>query len=117
MNLTNTVPKARIGRKRSARLRDAMSLLGGALLGSSIMVPILAGGDAVDGDAFVIFFSGVLALLGIGVHVAGSGGSARASANMASMPRALHSTRHSGVQSATEAPTRAWSCKIRTPVR
>jgi len=117
MNLTKTVAKARRGKKRSARLRDAMSLLGGALLGSSIMAPILAGGDAVDGDAFVIFFSGVLALLGIGVHVAGSGGIAPASANTASMPRALRSTRNSGVHSATQAPTRGWSCKIQPPVR
>ncbi|HWZ71013.1 MAG TPA: hypothetical protein VN326_05970 [Casimicrobiaceae bacterium] len=36
------------------------------------MTPILAGGDPVDGDAWVIFISGVLAVLGIGMHLAGS---------------------------------------------
>jgi len=45
------------------------------------MTPILAGGDAADGDALVILLSGVLALLGIGAHIAGSAAPARASAN------------------------------------
>jgi len=45
------------------------------------MTPILAGGDAVDGDALVILLSGLLALLGIGAHLAGSAAPARASAN------------------------------------
>jgi hypothetical protein len=54
-------------------VRHASSLLGGALLGSSIVVPILAGGDAVDGDAFVIFVSGLLAVCGIGIHVTAAG--------------------------------------------
>jgi len=72
MNSTTDMAKARGSRKRSAGLRHASSLLGGALLGTSIMTSILAGGDAVDGDAFVIFLSGVLALVGIGIHVTGS---------------------------------------------
>jgi hypothetical protein len=74
---------ARSGKKRSAGLRHASSLLGGALLGTSIMTPILAGGDAVDGDALVIVLSGALALLGIGAHLAGSAAPARV-ANTAS---------------------------------
>jgi hypothetical protein len=78
MNSTTDVAKARASKKRRARLRQASSLLGGALLGTSIMTPILAGGDAVDGDAFVIFLSGVLALVGIGMHVTGSAGHALA---------------------------------------
>ena len=41
------------------------------------MTPILAGGDAVDGDALVIVLSGALALLGIGAHIAGSAAPAR----------------------------------------
>ena len=51
------------------------------------MTPTLAGGDAVDGDAFVIFLSGMLALAGVALHVAGSGGTthARATASMSSM--------------------------------
>ena len=49
------------------------------------MAPILAGGDAVDGDAFVIFFSGLLAALGIGMHVA-SGGAAHGVPMTASVP-------------------------------
>ena len=80
MNLTTTVVRARARKKRSAGLRHASSLLGGALLGTSIMTPILAGGDAVDGDALVILLSGMLALAGIAVHVAGSGGTAHARA-------------------------------------
>ena len=66
-------------------------IVGGALLGSSIMTPILAGGDAVDGDAWVIFISGVLALLGIGMHLAGSAG--RALANTAAAPSPVPSRR------------------------
>jgi hypothetical protein len=83
MNSTTDVAMVRSGKKRSAGLRHASSLLGGALLGTSIMTPILVGGDAVDGDALVIVLSGALALLGIGAHVAGSA-PARASANKAS---------------------------------
>lgn len=67
-------------------MRHASSLLGGALIGTSIMAPILAGGDTVDGDAYVIFFSSLLAVLGIGMHVAGSGGTAHAVAMTASVP-------------------------------
>ena len=74
MNSTMDVAKARASKKRSAGLRHVGSLLGGALLGTSIVTPILAGGDAVDGDAFVIFLSGVLALVGIVMHVTGSAG-------------------------------------------
>jgi hypothetical protein len=59
-------------------MRRASSLLGGALLGMSIMTPVLAGGDPVEGDAFVIFLSCVLALVGIGMHVTGSAGHALA---------------------------------------
>jgi hypothetical protein len=84
MNSTTDVATARSGKKRSAGLRHASSLLGGALLGTSIMTPILVGGDAVDGDALVIVLSGALALLGIGAHVAGSAVPARASAKTAS---------------------------------
>src|ERR1700686_2382163 len=62
MNSTTDVTTARANKKRTAGLRRASSLLGGALLGTSIVTPILAGGDAVDGDAFVILLSGVLAL-------------------------------------------------------
>ena len=85
-NLTTAAAKAHASKKRSAGLRHASSLVGGALLGTSIVVPILAGGDVVDGDAFVIFFSGLLAALGIGLHVVGSGGTARAVAGTASVP-------------------------------
>ena len=84
MNSTKDMATARSGKKTSARLRRAGSLVGGALLGSSIMTPILAGGGAVDGDAVVIVLSGALALLGIGAHVVASAASARASANTAS---------------------------------
>jgi hypothetical protein len=69
------------------------SLLGGALLGTSIVTPILAGGDAVDGDALVIVLSGALALLGIGAHVAGSAAPARASASTASTSSPVRSRR------------------------
>jgi hypothetical protein len=93
MNLTTDVTTARANKKRSVGLRRASSLLGGALLGTSIVTPILAGGDAVDGDAFVILLSGLLALAGIVVHVAGSGGTAhaRATASMSSMLAPVHS--------------------------
>jgi hypothetical protein len=50
------------------------------------MAPILACGDAVDGDAFVIFFSGLLAVLGISMHVAGSGRTAHAVPMTVSVP-------------------------------
>ena len=82
MNSTTDVTTARANKKRSVGLRRASSLLGGALLGTSIVTPILAGGNAVDGDAFVILLSGMLALAGIVVHVAGSGGTAHATASM-----------------------------------
>ena len=78
MNSTTDVAKARTSKKRGARLRQASSLLGGVLLGTSIMTPVLAGGDPVEGDAFVIFLSCVLALVGIGMHVTGSAGHALA---------------------------------------
>ena len=78
MNSTTDVAKARTSKKRSAGLRHASSLLGGALLGTSIMTPVLAGGDPVEGDALVIFLSCVLALVGIGMHVTGSTGHALA---------------------------------------
>src|ERR1700716_2608374 len=78
MNSTTDVTTARANKKRSVGLRRASSLLGGALLGTSIVTPILAGGNAVDGDAFVILLSGMLALAGIVVHFAGSGGTAHA---------------------------------------
>jgi hypothetical protein len=93
MNSTTDMTMARASKKRSAGLRRAGSLLGGALLGTSIVTPILAGGDAVDGDAFVILLSGLLALAGIVVHVAGSGGTvpARARASMSSMRAPVHS--------------------------
>ena len=78
--------KARARKNRSAGLRRASSLLGGALLGTSIVTPVLAGGDLVDGDAFVTLFSGLLAVLGIGMHVAGSGGTAHVLASTASAP-------------------------------
>jgi len=74
MNSTTDVAKARTSEKRSAGLRHASSLLGGALLGTSIVTPVLAGGDPVEGDAFVIFLACVLALVGIGMHVTGSAG-------------------------------------------
>ena len=74
MNSTTDVAKARASKKRSAGRRQASSLLGGALLGMSIMTPVLAGGDPVEGDAFVIFLSCLLALAGIGMHVTGSAG-------------------------------------------
>jgi hypothetical protein len=92
MNSTTDVTMARANKKRSG-LRRASSLLGGALLGTSIVTPILAGGNAVDGDAFVILLSGMLALAGIVVHVAGSGGTAhaRATASMSSMRAPVHS--------------------------
>ena len=93
MNSTMDVTMARVNKKRGAGLRRASSLLGGALLGTSIITPILAGGDAVDGDAFVILLSGMLALAGIVMHVAGSGGTAhsRATAAMSSMHAPVHS--------------------------
>jgi hypothetical protein len=93
MNSTTDMTMARANKKRRAGLRRAGSLLGGALLGTSIVTPILAGGDAVDGDAFVILLSGLLALAGIVVHVAGSGGivPARATAPMSSMRAPGHS--------------------------
>jgi hypothetical protein len=86
MNLTTTVARTTANKRKSARLRHASSLLGGALIGTSIMAPILAGGDTVEGDAFVIFFSGLLAVLGIVMHVAGSGGTAHAVPMTASVP-------------------------------
>jgi hypothetical protein len=92
MNSTTDVAIVRSSKKRSAGLRHASSLLGGALLGTSIMTPILAGGDAVDGDALVIVLSGALALLGIGAHVAGLA-PARASANKASTSSPVRSRR------------------------
>jgi len=92
MNSTTDVAIVRSSKKRSAGLRHASSLLGGALLGTSIMTPILVGGDAVDGDALVIVLSGALALLGIGAHVAGSA-PARASANKASASSPVRSRR------------------------
>jgi hypothetical protein len=90
MNSTTDATTAPTNKKGSVGLRRASSLLGGALLGTSIVSPILAGGDAVDGDAFVIFLSGMLALAGIVVHVAGSGGTAHAHAT-ASMRAPVHS--------------------------
>src|ERR1700674_2590603 len=81
MNAAPAVAKAGANTKRSAGLRHVGSLLGGALLGTSIVTPILAGGDAVDGDALVIVLSGALALLGIVAHVALSAAPAGASAN------------------------------------
>ena len=90
MNSTTDVTTARANKKRSVGLRRASSLLGGALLGTSIVTPILAGGNAVDGDAFVILLSGMLALAGIVVHVAGSGGTAHADPT-ASMRAPVHS--------------------------
>ena len=81
MNAAPAVANARAKKSSRAVLRHVGSLLGGALLGTSIMTPILAGGDAVNGDALVIVVSGALALLGIGAHVAGSAAPARASAN------------------------------------
>jgi hypothetical protein len=91
MNSTTDVAKVRARKKRRAGLRHASSLLGGALLGTSIMTPILAGGDAVDGDAFVIFLSGVVALVGLGMHVTGSAG--RALTNAASTRSPIRSGR------------------------
>ena len=92
MNSTTDVTTTRANKKRRVGLRRASSLLGGALLGTSIVTPILAGGNAVDGDAFVILLSGMLALAGIVVHVAGSGGAhARATASMSSMRAPVHS--------------------------
>ena len=92
MNSTTDMAMARSRTKRSAGLRHASSLLGGALLGTSIMTPILAGGDAVDGDALVILLSSLLALLGIGAHIAGSA-PARASANTLSTSSTVRSRR------------------------
>ncbi len=93
MNSTTNVTTARANRRKRVGLRRASSLLGGALLGTSIVTPILAGGDAVDGNAFVILLSGMLALVGIVMHVAGSGGTvhARGTASMSSMRAAVHS--------------------------
>ena len=93
MNSTTDVTTTRANKKRRVGLRRASSLLGGALLGTSIVTPILAGGNAVDGDAFVILLSGMLALAGIVVHVAGSGATAhaRATVSMASMRAPVHS--------------------------
>jgi len=68
-----TVGRTRARKRRSAGLRDAGSLLGGALLGTSVVLPILAGGEALDRDTFVLFLSGLLAVLGIGMHVSASG--------------------------------------------
>jgi hypothetical protein len=93
MKETTAVANVRAGKKRSAGLRHVGSLLGGALLGTSIVTPILAGGDAVDGDALVIVLSGALALLGIAAHVAGSPAPARASANTASTNSPVRSRR------------------------
>jgi hypothetical protein len=93
MNTAAIVAKARVKKKRSAGLRHASSLLGGALLGTSIMTPVLAGGDAVDGNALVIVLSGALALLGIGAHLAGSAAPARAVANTASTSSPVRSRR------------------------
>jgi hypothetical protein len=93
MNAAPAVTKARANKKRSAGLRHVGSLLGGALLGTSIVTPILAGGDAVDGDALVIVLSGALALLGIAAHVAGSEAPARASASTASTSSPVRSRR------------------------
>jgi hypothetical protein len=78
MNSTTDVAKARTSKKRGARLRRASSLLGGALLGMSIMIPVLAGGDPVEGDAFVILLACVFGLAGIGMHVTGRAGHALA---------------------------------------
>ena len=94
MNSTTDVTTARANKKRIVGgLRRASSLLGGALLGTSVVTPILAGGDAVGGNALVILLSGMLALAGMVVHVAGSGGSAhaRATASMSSMRAPVHS--------------------------
>ena len=93
MNAAPAVTKARANKKRSAGLRQVGSLLGGALLGTSIVTPILAGGDTVDGDALVIVLSGALALLGIAAHVAGSAAPARASASTASTSSPVRSRR------------------------
>ena len=93
MNETTAVANVRAGKKRSAGLRHVGSLLGGALLGTSIVTPILAGGDAVDGDALVIVLSGALALLGIAAHVAGSAAPARASTRTASTSSPVRSRR------------------------
>ena len=95
MNLTTAVAKARVRKPRSDGWRHASSLLGGALLGTSIVTPILAGGDVVDGDAFVMFFSGLLTVLGIGMHVAGSGGTAHVLASTASAPTVAEDYAHS----------------------
>jgi hypothetical protein len=93
MNSTSDVAMAWSRKKRRAGLRHASSLLGGALLGTSIMTPVLAGGDAVDGEALVIVLSGALALLGIGAHVAGLAAPARASANTLSTTSPVRSRR------------------------
>ena len=87
MNMT-TVGEARRRRRRSAGLRDAASLLGGALLGTSVVLPILAGGEAVDRDTLVLFVSGLLAVLGIGMHVSASARSVRVLQRTASAPSA-----------------------------
>jgi hypothetical protein len=81
-----TVAKARAQRRASGGLKQASSLLGGALLGTSFVLPILAGGDVADGDALVIFLSGLMAVLGIGMHVTGSAGSLHAAARTLSVP-------------------------------
>jgi hypothetical protein len=85
--------KPRAKKKRSAGLRHVGSLLGGALLGTSIVTPILAGGDAVDGDAWVIVLSGALGLLGIGAHIAASAPPALAAANTLTTSPAARSGR------------------------
>jgi len=93
MNAAPAVANARAKKRRRAVLRHVGSLLGGALLGTAIVTPILAGGDAVDGDALVIVVAGALALLGIGAHIAGSAAPARASANTKSTSSPIHSRR------------------------
>jgi hypothetical protein len=77
-------PRAK--RRVSGALRQASSLLGGALVGTSFVLPILAGGDVTGGDAFVIFLSGLMAVLGIVMHVTGSAGSLHAAARTLSVP-------------------------------
>ena len=81
-----TAGRARARKSRSAGLRDGGSLLGGALLGTSVVLPILAGGEAMDRDTFVLFLSGLLAVLGIGMHVSASGRSVRVLQPTASAP-------------------------------
>jgi hypothetical protein len=61
-------------RNGNAGLRHVSSLVGGALLGTSLVLPILAGGDGVERDTLVLFLSGLLTVLGIGMHLSGSSG-------------------------------------------